>query len=52
MLSVKQIAKELNVSNRTIYRYIKAGRLKAVKLGYILRIQEKDYRKFLRGGGK
>ena len=50
MLSVKQIAKELNVSNRTVYRYIKAGRLKAIKLGYILRIQEKDFKEFLKGG--
>jgi len=50
MLSVKRIAKDLGVSTRTVYRYIKAGRLKAVKLGYILRIQERDYKEFLKRG--
>jgi excisionase family DNA binding protein len=46
MLSVKQIAKELNVSKRTVYRFIKSGKLKAHKLEYIVRIYEADYKAF------
>ena len=47
MLSVSYIAKDLDLSTRTIYRYIKAGKLKAIKLGAIFRIREEDYKKFL-----
>ena len=44
---VGELAKELRVSNMTIYRYIKAGRLKAYKIGGDLRINKKDYDDFL-----
>lgn len=52
MLSVKDVAKELRVCTRTIYRFIKDKKLKAVKLGHILRIREEDFEEFIRPKGE
>lgn len=48
MLTVSQIAKELNVSTSTIYRLIKDGSLRAIKLGDTCwRVGEDAFNKFL-----
>ena len=52
MLSIKQVAKELNVSIRTVYKFIREGRLKAVKLGYLWRIREEDFDEFIKPSNK
>jgi len=44
---VEELAKRLRVSNMTIYRYIKAGRLKAYKIGKEFRIDKNEFNKFL-----
>jgi len=44
---VEELAKKLRVSNMTIYRYIKASRLKAYKIGKEFRIDEKGFNEFL-----
>ena len=44
---VEELAKALRVSNMTIYRYIKAGKIKAYKIGKEFRIDEKEFNKFL-----
>jgi len=44
---VEELAKKLRVSNMTIYRYIKAGKLKAYKIGKEFRIGKKEFNKFL-----
>ena len=44
-LTVQEIAKKLRVSERTIMRYIKSGKLRASKLGQ-WRIQESDLQSF------
>ena len=44
---VEELAKKLRVSNMTIYRYIKAGKLKAYKIGKEFRIDKKEFNKFL-----
>lgn len=41
------LAKLLDVNVMTIYRYIKAGRLKAYKLGKEYRIDKKEFDSFL-----
>ena len=46
MLSIKEVAEFLNVSERSIFRYIHDGRLKATKIGY-WRINEDDLQEFL-----
>jgi len=46
MLSVKEVAEFLSVSERSVFRYIHDGRLKAAKIGY-WRIEEIDLKNFL-----
>ncbi|MBP6926257.1 MAG: helix-turn-helix domain-containing protein [Candidatus Pacebacteria bacterium] len=41
------LAKLLDVNIMTIYRYIKAGRLKAYKIGRDFRIEKAEFTKFL-----
>ena len=45
-LTLKEAAKHLRVSERSLYRYIHGGRLKATKVGY-WRISEKDLNDFI-----
>lgn len=48
MLTVEEVAKRLNISNMTIYRWISQKKLKAYKMGRnLVRIEEKDLEKFL-----
>ena len=50
LLTIQEIAKRLKISERTIYRYIESGKLKAIKisLGHIVRIEEKDLNQFIK----
>lgn len=45
--TAQELAKKLRVSNMTIYRYIKAKKLKAYKIGKEFRIDKKEFNKFL-----
>jgi excisionase family DNA binding protein len=47
LLTLKETAKILRVSERTIMRYLKSGKLKASKVGR-WRIKESDLERFLR----
>jgi excisionase family DNA binding protein len=47
LLTIIQIAKLLKVSKMTIYRYIKAGKLSAIKIGRDFRIKQSDFDMFL-----
>ena len=44
---VEELAEKLRVSKMTIYRYIKAGKISAYKLGKEFRISKEEYNKFL-----
>jgi len=44
---VEELAKKLRVCNMTIYRYIKAGKIKAYKIGKEFRIEEQEFNNFL-----
>lgn len=46
LLTIKEVAKILRVSERSVNRYIEAGKLKAFKIGQ-WRIGEKDLKEFL-----
>lgn len=43
----EDLAEKLDVNIMTIYRYIKAGRLKAYKIGKEFRIDKKEFETFL-----
>jgi len=47
LLTIKEVAKYLRVSERSVLRYIEAGRLRATKVGY-WRIFQKDLDNFLK----
>ena len=47
LFTLKETAKILRVSERTIMRYLKSGKLKASKVGQ-WRIKESDLEKFLK----
>jgi len=49
LLTVKEVADKLRISERTVYRYIEAGKLKVIKLTRkVTRIAEKDLIQFLK----
>ena len=45
--TAEELAGKLRVNIMTIYRYIKAGKLKAYKLGKEFRIDKEEFNKFL-----
>jgi len=44
----EELAEKLRVNIMTIYRYIKAGRLKAHKIGKEFRIEKVEFNRFLK----
>ena len=46
--TAEELAKELRVNIMTIYRYIKASRLKAYKIGREFRIDKTEFEAFLK----
>lgn len=46
--TAQELAKKIRVNIMTIYRYIKAGRLKAYKIGREFRIDKAEFKAFLK----
>lgn len=46
-LTVQEVANILKVTKMTIYRYVKAGKLTAYKVGKDFRINKSEFDKFL-----
>lgn len=47
MLSVKEIANSLRISDRTVRNLIETGEIKAYKVGNQFRIKEEDFQSYL-----
>lgn len=47
LYTTKEVQDILKVTQRTMYRYIKAGKLKAIKLGKTYRISQEALEAFL-----
>ena len=47
ILTIKDVAKLLHIGERSVYRYIKAKKLKAVKIGF-WRIEKKSVERFVK----
>lgn len=47
MLTLKEVAQILKVHHLTVYEWVKAGKLRAYKLGRVYRVAEKDLEVFL-----
>jgi excisionase family DNA binding protein len=50
LLTVAEVARVLRVSNMTVYRLIKSGELRALRVGKSFRIQQQDLTVFLADG--
>lgn len=49
MLSLKQVAKRLNIAYVTLYyNYIQPKKIKAIKLDGVYRVREKDLEEFIK----
>ena len=49
MLTIKEAAEILDISTRSINRYIKDGKLKAFKVGNKWRFEKEEIERFIRG---
>ena len=49
LLTVIEAAKILRLNSETVARYIREGKISAVKLGRVWRVEEKDLEEFIRG---
>lgn len=49
LYGLQEIADALNVTRRTLYNYLKQGKLKAVKIGGEWRVTEDNLMSFLNG---
>ena len=45
---IEEVAELLQVSKMTIYRYVKARKIKGYKIGKEIRIDKTDFEKFLK----
>lgn len=48
--TLEEIAELLHITRRTLYSYVKEGKLKAVKVGKYWRVTEKNLEEFLSTG--
>ena len=47
--TIKEIHEDLKVSDRTVRRWVKDGKLKAIKIQGVVRIKDEEYKRFLEG---
>ncbi len=47
LLTVKEVAKKLKISEVTVRRWIKKDKLKAIRIGRDYRIKKKNFKEFL-----
>lgn len=50
MYTVSEVAKELRLTDISIYRYISAGKIKSVKIGNKYLIHEEELKRVMREG--
>jgi len=49
LLSPEEVAKRLAISPKTVRDYLRAGRIKGMKLGRLWRVRESDLQQYLKG---
>lgn len=47
MLTLKEVAKRLNLHINTVQEYVKEGKIPAIKLDRVWRVEEKDLEEFI-----
>jgi excisionase family DNA binding protein len=48
VLTIKQVAEQLNVSERTVRNWIEKGYIKAYRFGLVYRIKKADFDQFVK----
>lgn len=48
--TLEEVSDILKITRRTLYNYIKSGKLKAVKIGKYWRVTDKNLKQFLQEG--
>jgi len=46
MLTLNDVAEDLRITRRTLYRWIEQGKFPAIKIDGIWRVDEEDFQKF------
>lgn len=49
LLSIKEVQDRLNISDESVYRLIRSGELKAIRIGNLWRVSEEALQGFLAG---
>jgi len=49
LFTPQEVAQKLKIDMSTVYRWIREGRLKAVKIGHFWRISESELSRLLKG---
>jgi excisionase family DNA binding protein len=49
MLTVKEFAERFHITKMTAYRWIKKGRMRVVKIGKTIRIEQSEFDRMRRG---
>ena len=52
LLTLEEVAEIIGIQRRTIYNYIKEGKLKAVRIGKYWRVKQEDIKDFIEVGTK
>ncbi len=50
LLTIQQVMSYLHVADETVYRYIRSGKLKAIRVGGLWRVSREALGEFLREG--
>ena len=50
MLSVKQASEILEISKPTLIRYIRQGKVKAIRMGHVYKITQEEVERILKDG--
>ena len=50
LLTIQQVMSRLQVADETVYRYIRSGKLRAIRIGGLWRVSRRALEEFLRNG--
>lgn len=50
MLTVQQVADIFHVTRKTVYQWIKAGRIRVIRIGGVLRVEQSEVDRIKSGG--
>lgn len=52
MLTIQEFADLFHVARKTVYNWINAGRIRVVRVGVVIRIEESEVERIKRGGAE